>query len=70
MDEQFNFVIARRWFKDKNQLSCYSYHNTVFYGNMEEALAQLEFIRGRADEDVADQYEIYKIGDTPIKSDI
>ena len=65
MDE-FNYVIARKWFDDGNQLCCYTYHNTVFYGTMEDAEDQLEFIKGRADEH-ADEYGIYKINDEPLK---
>jgi hypothetical protein len=65
--EQFNYVIARRWEKENNQLNCYTYFNTVFYGDMEDARNTLEFIRGRADEDKAHEFEIYKIGDEPLK---
>ena len=64
--DNFNYVIARRWYDDSNQLNCYTYFNTVFYGNIEEAREQLEFLRGRADEDKRDQYQIYKIDDNPI----
>lgn len=64
--EQFNYVIARRWEKEKNQLNCYSYHNTVFYGDIQDARNTLEFIKGRADEDKKDEYQIYKIDDNPI----
>jgi hypothetical protein len=53
------------WFKDSNQMNCYTYHNTVFYGSMEDAEDALEFIKGRADEN-ADQYKIYKINDEPL----
>ena len=55
------------WFKDSNQLNCYTYHNTVFYGTMEDAKDQLEFIKGRADENIADEFCIYKVEDNPIK---
>ena len=65
--EEFNYVIARKWFDDSNQLNCYTYHNTVFYGDMKDARNTLEFIRGRADEDKAHEFEIYKIGDEPLK---
>jgi len=65
--EKFNYVIARMWFKDSNQLNCYTYHNTVFYGTMEEAEEQLEFIKGRADANIADEFCIYKVEDNPIK---
>jgi hypothetical protein len=34
---------------------------------MEDARNTLEFIRGRADEDKAHEFEIYKIGDEPLK---
>jgi hypothetical protein len=66
MDDGFNYVIARRWYNDSNQLNCYTYHNTVFYGNMVDAKNTLEFIRGRADKH-ADEFQIYKIDDNPIK---
>jgi hypothetical protein len=66
MNNNFNYVIARRWFDDSNQLNCYTYHNTVFYGDMEDAKNTLEFIRGRVDEK-SDEYQIYKIDDNPIK---
>jgi hypothetical protein len=65
--ELFNFVIARRWEKEENQLNCYTYHNTVFYGDMKDARNTLAFIRGRADENTAHEFEIYKIGDEPLK---
>lgn len=64
--EQFNYVIATRWEKEKNQLNCYTFHSTVFYGNMEDAKNTLEFIKGRADEDKAEEYQIYKINDEPL----
>lgn len=67
MDNNFNYVIARRWFDDSNQLNCYTFHSTIFYGDMEDANNTLEFIKDRADEDKADQYQIYKIDDNPIK---
>jgi hypothetical protein len=65
--EKFNYVIARMWFEDSNHLNCYTYHNTVFYGTMEDAEDQLEFIKGRVDENVADEFRIYKVEDKPIK---
>jgi hypothetical protein len=61
-NNKFNYVIARKWYDDSNQLNCYTYHNTVFYGNLEDAKGQRDFIRGRADEHV-DEFEIYKIND-------
>jgi hypothetical protein len=64
--DEFNYVIARKWFDETNQLCCYSYHNTVFYGNMQDAQNMLEFIKGRADEK-ADEYLIYKVSDNPVK---
>jgi hypothetical protein len=68
-NNKFNYVIARKWFDDSNQLNCYTYHNTVFYGTMEDAEDQLEFIKGRADKN-ADQYKIYKINDEPLKNNL
>jgi hypothetical protein len=65
MDNQFNYVIARRWYNDNNQLNCYTYHNTVFYGDMKDAQNTLEFIKGRADKN-SDEFQIYKIDDNPI----
>lgn len=66
--EKFNYVIARWWHPntDDNRLCCYAYHNTVFHGTMEDAIATRDFIRGRVD-DHADEYEIYKISDEPLK---
>jgi hypothetical protein len=63
---EFNYVIARKWFDNSNQLNCYTYHNTVFHGDIEDARNTLEFIKDRVDEDKADQYQIYKIDDKPI----
>ena len=63
--EEFNYVIARKWFDDSNQLSCYTYHNTVFYGDLKDAQNTLEFIKGRADEH-QDEYQIYKLSDEPL----
>jgi hypothetical protein len=34
---------------------------------MEEAEEQLEFIKGRADTNIADEFCIYKVEDKPIK---
>jgi hypothetical protein len=65
-EPEFNYVIARKWFDNTNQLCCYSYHNTVFYGTMKDAQDTLEFIKGRADEK-ADEYLIYKVSDEPVK---
>ena len=67
-NNKFNYVIARKWFDDSNQLNCYTYHNTVFYGSLEDAKDQRYFIRGRADEH-ANEFEIYKISDEPLKID-
>lgn len=64
--DRFNYVIARLWSKDKNQLNCYTFHTTVFYGDMEDAKNTLEFIRGRAEEENALEYQIYKINDEPL----
>lgn len=64
--DKFNYVIARMWFKDGNQMNCYTYHNTVFYGDMEDARNTLEFIKGRAGEDKSEQFRIYKIDDNPL----
>lgn len=66
--EQFNYVIARKWFNDSDQLNCYTYHNTVFFGTLEDAIEQRDFIRGRAEEH-ADEFDIYKIDSEPIKLD-
>lgn len=63
--EEFNYVIARKWFNDSNQLNCYTYHNTVFYGDLKDAQNTLEFIKGRADEH-QDEYQIYKLSDEPL----
>jgi hypothetical protein len=63
---RFNYVIARRWYNKRNELSCYTFHTTVFYGNMKDANHTLEFIRGRADYN-PEEYEIYKISDEPLK---
>ena len=68
MDNKFNYVIARRWHDDRNELCCYTYHNTVFYGNLEDAISTRDFIRGRA-EDHNDEYEIYKLEDNFLKID-
>lgn len=64
--DRFNYVIARLWSKDKNQLNCYTFHTTVFYGDMEDAKNTLEFIRDRAEEENALEYQIYKINDEPL----
>jgi hypothetical protein len=65
--DKFNYVIARKWFDDSNQLNCYTYHNAVFYGDIEDARNTLEFIKDRADEDKKHQYRIHKINDRPLK---
>lgn len=68
MSNKFNYVIARRWYDDNNELCCYTYHNTVFYGNTKDAIATRDFIRGRAEEH-STEYEIYKIDDKFLKID-
>lgn len=65
--DKFNYVIARLWSKEETQLNCYTFHSTVFYGDMKDAKNTLEFIKGRADEDKSDEYQIYKIDDTPLR---
>jgi hypothetical protein len=65
--DKFNYVIARRWDKEKNELSCYAFGTTVFYGNLVDAKNTLEFIKGRADEVEKEYYRIHKINDEPIK---
>jgi hypothetical protein len=37
---------------------------------MEDAEDQLEFIKGRADENIADEFRIYKVEDNPIKYEL
>jgi hypothetical protein len=59
-NDKFNYVIARKWHDDSNELCCYAYNTTVFYGDSEDAISTRDFIRGRA-EDHNDEYEIYKI---------
>jgi hypothetical protein len=65
--DKFNYVIARKWHDDSNQLCCYSFHVEVFYGDIEDARNTLEFIKGRADEVEKEQYRIHKINDESIK---
>ena len=67
-NNKFNYVIARKWFDDSNQLCCYTYHNTVFYGDMKDAIDTRNFIRGRAD-DHNDEYDVYIINDNFLKID-
>jgi hypothetical protein len=64
--DKFNYVIARLWSKDENQLNCYTFHTTVFYGDMKDAKNTLEFIKDRADQDKAEEFQIYKINDEPL----
>ena len=64
--DKFNYVIARLWSKEENQLNCYTFHTTVFYGDMKDAKNTLEFIKSRADEDKAEEFQIYKIDDEPL----
>jgi hypothetical protein len=65
--DKFNYVIARLWSKDENQLNCYTFHTTVFYGDMKDAKNTLEFIKDRADQDKAEEFQIYKIDDEPLR---
>ena len=65
--DKFNYVIARKWYDDSNQLCCYSFNVEVFYGDIEDAKKTLEFIKGRADEGEKEHYQIHKINDEPIK---
>jgi hypothetical protein len=65
--DKFNYVIARKWQDDSNQLCCYSFHVEVFYGDIEDARNTLEFIKGRADEFEKEHYRIHKINDETIK---
>ena len=64
---KFNYVIARRWDKEKNELSCYAFGTTVFYGDITDSKNTLEFIRGRDTSYPPEDYEIYKINDEPLK---
>lgn len=66
MKNKFNYVVARRWENEKNQLSCYTFHVTVFYGDIDDARKTLEFIRGRADHK-PEEYQIYVINDEPLE---
>lgn len=63
--KKFNYVIARMWSADDNRLNCYTFHSTVFYGDMEDAQNTLEFIRGRADSN-SSEFNIHIVNDTPI----
>jgi hypothetical protein len=66
---KFNYVIARLWKEDENQLNCYTFHSTVFYGDIDDAKNTLEFIKSRADVDKKEQYRIHKISDNPLPHD-
>ena len=66
--DRFNYVIARRWDKEKNELSCYAFGATVFYGDLVDAKNTLEFIRGRETHHPSDDYEIYRIPDVPLSN--
>ena len=66
--DRFNYVIARRWDKEKNELSCYAFGATVFYGDMVDAKNTLEFIRGRDSHYPPEEYEIYRIPDVPVSN--
>ena len=63
--DKFNYVIASMWSDKDNRLNCYTFHTTVFYGDMEDAKNTLEFIRDRAD-NPPEIYSIFKIDETPI----
>jgi len=65
--DKFNYVIARKWNDDSNELCYYRYLSDIFYGDIEDAKNTLEFIKGRADDDKKQQYQIHKINDKPIK---
>lgn len=66
--DKFNYVIARLWSNKNNELNCYTYHTTVFFGNMKDAENTLEFIKGRTSEDPEPkEYRIYKINDEPLE---
>jgi hypothetical protein len=72
MSDVFNYVIARRWYNDSNQLCCYAYGSTVFYGDMEDAISTRNFIRSRSEDNNDEhfgEYEIYKIEDKFLKID-
>jgi hypothetical protein len=65
--DNFNYVIARLWSEDDIRLNCYTFHSTVFYGDMKDAQNTLEFIKNRVDEDKSSEFKIYKINDEPLK---
>jgi hypothetical protein len=67
MGEKFNYVIGRKWSEESNSLCCYTYHTTVFYGDVKDSQKTLEFIRGKATEK-ADDYQIYRISDKPLNN--
>jgi hypothetical protein len=64
-NKKFNYVIARKWFDNSNSLSCYSYGQTVFYGDMDDAKQTLYIIKERAG-DEANEYQIYKVKNKPV----
>lgn len=67
--EKFNYVIGRKWGDKDNSLSCYTYHTTVFFGDIEDAINTRDFIRSRADKYEASEYEIYRIENNFTKVD-
>lgn len=63
MTERFNYVIARPWDKDSDQLCCYmSYNNQVYWGTMKDAQGSLDYVINRMKEDgEPNDYRIYKV---------
>lgn len=61
-EEAFSYCIGRTWdeypYIPKSNICVYSYHETIHYGTMDDALALKKFIEK---EDKGIKYNIYKL---------
>lgn len=56
--KKFNYVVAHTWDSNPEALSCYTYHNEVHYGTLEDAEWFLTYVKEREPDY---DWKIYKI---------
>jgi hypothetical protein len=62
MTEKFNYVIARPWDEEDDELCCYMLcGNDVHYGTLEDAQDSLDYVLSQLEDEEPNDYRIYKV---------
>ena len=57
MENRINYVVARLWYENSNQLCVYAYGSEVHYGTIEDA----ENFKNFCEKNSKEKYKIYKL---------